>query len=244
MQLPLSLPPVLPSHRLESKMTPCHIVPSCALSHATLSPLAASGGFMCLRPCLRPHWCHAEGAGRDWHWPGIGTGHCLFSTTSLSGGNTPKVRLWVWVQADIQIHKEDTIRHMLSVFPPLPWIRFLSVRSTTARQGVTLWTCLFTDSCRECYFPKDGGIRRESKRKPDTQKHRWTDELHGPADWKTLVLKARATKYTLKLFDCKHDPVQPHKALLEMSQCWPYKGDWTLSLSAAARNITRELAKK
>lgn len=65
-------------------MTPCHKVPSCTSSTAMLSPLAAPGGFICLWPYLRRHWCHAEGACRSWHWLGFGTGPCLFHITSVS----------------------------------------------------------------------------------------------------------------------------------------------------------------
>lgn len=106
---PSRFPPMLPSHRLGSKVTPCHKVPSCAFADATLSPLAMPTGLMCLWYYLRPHWRRAEGAGRTGHWLSFGTRHCLFYITSLSlslsAGKAPKasrkVCLFVCVQIDV-----------------------------------------------------------------------------------------------------------------------------------------------
>ncbi len=118
MQLPLSLPPVLPSHRLGSRATPCHKVPSCAFSGAMLSALAAPGGLMCLWPYLRPHWCHVEGAGTGlaWHWP-------LFVLYNLS----PSLCLWKQCFKSVfaglcgcagrRTRKKTQAKHTFAVFP-------------------------------------------------------------------------------------------------------------------------------
>lgn len=55
-------PPVLPSHRLGSRVTPCHSVPSWAFSDAVLRPLASPGWLMCLWSHFWPCLCHAEGS--------------------------------------------------------------------------------------------------------------------------------------------------------------------------------------
>lgn len=117
MQLSLSLPSVLPSHQLGSKVTPCHQVPSCAFLVPCWAPQAAPGRLMCLWPHLRPHWCCAEGPGRSWHWPGFGFGNCLFYTTSVS------VSLWGRYSKSVSVcWHEDTSKNT-SVFPLPTWIR-------------------------------------------------------------------------------------------------------------------------
>lgn len=171
MQLPLSLPPVLPSHRLGSKVTPCHKVPSCAFSGATLTPPAAPGGLMCLWPYLRPHWCHAEGAGGSWHWLGLGTGYCLFYITSrspsaslsLSGGNAFKsvfAGFCVWPCRRTRTQG----KHTLVVFLLPPRIRNPYLREQWLGAAfVSLHMCLFADICRECHPQKDHSIRKENR---------------------------------------------------------------------------------
>lgn len=200
--------------------TKCHLAPSLV---AMLSPLAAPGGLVCLRPYLRPHWCHVEGAGRRWHWLGFGTGHCLFNTTSrslsLPGGNALKsVFVWfVWVcRADRQTDRQ-TVK--LAFFPLPPWIR------DSYLWAVSLCTRLFADSCAECHLPEEHSIRKEGNRKLDTQETRWTDQTRGLAEWKALCNLA--------------------EPCLRSCQCRPTRKRPTLLLpSGAARNIRRVLAKK
>ena len=86
-------------------------------SHLALSlvprwaPWQHQAGLCCLWPNLRSCWCRAEETCRSWHWLGLGTGHCLFSITSLSPILSPQKAIlqkcvcrFVWRQTD----KRDT----------------------------------------------------------------------------------------------------------------------------------------
>lgn len=62
-------PLVLPSHRLGSRVTPCHSAPSWASSAAVLRPLATPAGFMCLWPHFWPLLVpRRRKLAEHWHW--------------------------------------------------------------------------------------------------------------------------------------------------------------------------------
>lgn len=114
------------------------------------------------------------------------------------------------------------------------------MRATAVRQVVSLCMCLFADSCTERHLPKDHSIRIESNRKLNIQKNRWTDQLHGLADWKTLVLKTEDshTKNTHQtLWTANMTLHNLTDICLRSCRCWPTR-ELRLS-SAAARNISR-----